>query len=169
MQLGMIGLGRMGGNMTKRLSERGHDMKTFDPGVDTATAKTLADLRDQLDAPRSFWMMVPAGKVTEDTFQTLLTLAAPGDVIVDGGNSNFHDSQRRYAEAKAKSIQFVDAGVSGGVWGYANGYCLMVGGDDDAVAQVELELRRLHHLEALGVRLHEAVLDAVVDHLHEVA
>lgn len=143
MQLGMIGLGRMGGNMAKRLAERGHDMKTFDPGVDTATAKTLADLRDQLEAPRSFWMMVPAGKVTEDTFQTLLTLAAPGDVIVDGGNSNFHDSQRRYAEAKAKDIQFVDAGVSGGVWGYANGYCLMVGGDDDAVARVEPVFRDL--------------------------
>ncbi|HEX5449922.1 MAG TPA: decarboxylating 6-phosphogluconate dehydrogenase [Gaiellaceae bacterium] len=139
----MIGLGRMGGNMSKRLAERGHDMKTFDPGVDTATAKTLADLRDQLAAPRSFWMMVPAGKVTEDTFQTLLTLAAPGDVIVDGGNSNFHDSQRRYAEAKAKDVQFVDAGVSGGVWGYANGYCLMVGGDDAAVAQVEPVFRDL--------------------------
>jgi len=139
----MIGLGRMGGNMTKRLAERGHDMKTFDPGVDTATAKTLADLRDQLDAPRSFWMMVPAGKVTEDTFQTLLTLVAPGDVIVDGGNSNFHDSQRRYAEAKAKDVSFLDAGVSGGVWGYANGYCLMVGGDDDAVAQVEPVFRDL--------------------------
>jgi 6-phosphogluconate dehydrogenase len=136
MQLGMIGLGRMGGNMTKRLEERGHDMKTYDPGVES-TADTLEELRNQLDAPRSFWMMVPAGKVTEDTFQTLLGLAAPGDVIVDGGNSNFHDSQRRYAEAKEKGIKFVDAGVSGGIWGYANGYCLMVGGDDDAVAQVE--------------------------------
>ena len=136
MQLGMIGLGRMGGNMTKRLEERGHDMKTYDPGVES-TADTLEELRDQLDAPRSFWMMVPAGKVTEDTFQTLLGLAASGDVIIDGGNSNFHDSQRRYAEAKEKGIKFVDAGVSGGIWGYANGYCLMVGGDDDAVAQVE--------------------------------
>ena len=136
MQLGMIGLGRMGGNMTKRLEERGHDMKTYDPGVDS-TAKTLEELRDQLAAPRSFWMMVPAGKVTEDTFETLLGLAAPGDVIVDGGNSNFHDSQRRYATAKEQGIKFVDAGVSGGVWGLANGYCLMVGGDDDAVAQVE--------------------------------
>src|SRR6476660_3532544 len=142
MQLGMIGLGRMGGNMTKRLSERGHDMKTYDPGVES-TAKTLEELRDQLDAPRSFWMMVPAGKITEDTFQTLLTAAAPGDVIVDGGNSNFHDSQRRYADAKAKGIHFVDAGVSGGVWGLANGYCLMVGGDDDAVAQVEPVFRDL--------------------------
>jgi 6-phosphogluconate dehydrogenase len=135
-QLGMIGLGRMGGNMTKRLEERGHDMKTYDPGVDS-TAKTLAELRDQLAAPRSFWMMVPAGKVTEDTFETLLGLAGPGDVIVDGGNSNFHDSQRRYATAKERGIKFVDAGVSGGVWGLANGYCLMVGGDADAVAQVE--------------------------------
>ncbi len=136
MQLGMIGLGRMGGNMTKRLAERGHDMKTYDPGVDS-TAKTLEELRDQLTAPRSFWMMVPAGKVTEDTFQTLLGLAAAGDVIVDGGNSNFHDSKRRYAAAKEKGISFVDAGVSGGVWGLANGYCLMVGGDAAAVAQVE--------------------------------
>jgi 6-phosphogluconate dehydrogenase len=136
MQLGMIGLGRMGGNMTTRLTEHGHDMKTYDPGVES-TAKTLEELRDQLDAPRSFWMMVPAGKVTEDTFQTLLTLASAGDVIVDGGNSNFHDSQRRYAEAKEIGVQFVDAGVSGGVWGLANGYCLMVGGDDAAVAQVE--------------------------------
>ncbi len=136
MQLGMIGLGRMGGNMTKRLEERGHDVKTYDPGVDS-TAKTLEELRDQLAPPRSFWMMVPAGKVTEDTFQTLLGLAAPGDVIVDGGNSNFHDSQRRYATAQERGIKFVDAGVSGGVWGLANGYCLMVGGDADAVAQVE--------------------------------
>jgi 6-phosphogluconate dehydrogenase len=142
MQLGMIGLGRMGGNMSTRLAERGHDMKTYDPGVDS-TASTLEELRDQLDTPRSFWMMVPAGKVTEDTFQTLLTLADPGDVIVDGGNSNFRESQRRYAEAKEKGIRFVDCGTSGGVWGLANGYCLMVGGDDDAVAQVEPVFRDL--------------------------
>jgi 6-phosphogluconate dehydrogenase len=142
MQLGMIGLGRMGGNMSTRLAKRGHDMKTYDPGVDS-TASTLEELRDQLDTPRSFWMMVPAGKVTEDTFQTLLTLADPGDVIVDGGNSNFRESQRRYAESKEKGIRFVDCGTSGGVWGLANGYCLMVGGDDDAVAQVEPVFRDL--------------------------
>ena len=142
MQLGMIGLGRMGGNMTKRLEERGHDMKTFDPQVES-TAKTLEELRDQLAAPRSFWMMVPAGKITEDTFQALLTLAEQGDVIVDGGNSNFHDSQRRYADAQAKGIHFVDAGVSGGVWGLEVGYCLMVGGDDAAVSQVEPVFRDL--------------------------
>ena len=136
MQLGMIGLGRMGANMTKRLEERGHEVKTYDPQVDS-TAKTLEELRDELIAPRTFWMMVPAGAITEQTFQTLIGLADAGDVIVDGGNSNFHDSQRRYAEAKEHGVKFVDAGVSGGVWGYANGYCLMVGGDDDAVAQVE--------------------------------
>jgi 6-phosphogluconate dehydrogenase len=88
-------------------------------------------------------MMVPAGKITEDTFHALLTLAEQGDVIVDGGNSNFHDSQRRYADAQAKGIHFVDAGVSGGVWGLEVGYCLMVGGDDAAVAQVEPVFRDL--------------------------
>ena len=136
MQLGMIGLGRMGGNMAKRLAERGHDVRTYDPQVDS-TAKTLEELRDQLDAPRTFWMMVPAGKITEETFQTLVGLAEAGDVIVDGGNSNFRDSQRRYAAAKEHGIRFVDAGVSGGVWGLSVGYCLMVGGDPEAVAQVE--------------------------------
>jgi len=142
MQLGMIGLGRMGGNMVKRLGEHGHDVKTYDPGVDS-TAATLAELRDQLDAPRAFWMMVPAGKITEETFQTLLGLAERDDVIVDGGNSNFRDSQRRYGEARERGIGFVDAGVSGGVWGLSVGYCLMVGGDDDAVAQVEPVLTAL--------------------------
>jgi 6-phosphogluconate dehydrogenase len=136
MQLGMIGLGRMGANMTKRLEERGHEMKTYDPQVES-TANTLEELRDELNAPRTFWMMVPAGEITEQTFQTLIRIADAGDVIVDGGNSNFHDSQRRYAEAKEHGVKFVDAGVSGGVWGLANGYCLMVGGDNDAVAQVE--------------------------------
>jgi 6-phosphogluconate dehydrogenase len=142
MQLGMIGLGRMGSNMTKRLEERGHELKTYDPQVDS-TATTLEELRDQLSAPRTFWMMVPAGAITEQTFQTLIATAEAGDVIVDGGNSNFHDSQRRYAEAKERGVKFVDAGVSGGVWGLANGYCLMVGGDDDAVAQVEPVFRDL--------------------------
>jgi 6-phosphogluconate dehydrogenase len=142
MQLGMIGLGRMGANMTTRLTERGHDVKTYDPGVDS-TAGSLEDLRDQLDAPRTFWMMVPSGKITEDTFLGLLGLGAAGDVIVDGGNSNFRDSQRRYADAKEKGIKFVDCGTSGGVWGLANGYCLMVGGDDDAVAQAEPVFRDL--------------------------
>src|SRR5687767_13223061 len=136
MQLGMIGLGRMGGNMTRRLAERGHDMKTFDPSVES-TAGTLAELRDQLDPPRAFWMMVPAGEITESTFRTLLEHADRGDAIVDGGNSNFRDSQRRHGEASERGVDFVDAGVSGGIWGYANGYCLMVGGAEEAVARLE--------------------------------
>jgi 6-phosphogluconate dehydrogenase len=136
MQLGMIGLGRMGANMTARLDQHGHDVKTYDPGV-PSTADSLAELRDQLDAPRAFWMMIPAGKITEDTFQTLLTVAGEGDTIVDGGNSNFRDSQRRYAEAREHGVNFVDAGVSGGIWGLRNGYCLMVGGDDEPVTRLE--------------------------------
>ena len=136
MQLGMIGLGRMGSNMTARLERDGHDVRTYDPGV-PSTAETLEELRDQLDAPRAFWMMVPAGKITEDTFESLLGLAAPGDSIVDGGNSNFRDSQRRHAAAAAKGIHFVDVGVSGGIWGLKEGYCLMAGGEDEPVGRLE--------------------------------
>jgi 6-phosphogluconate dehydrogenase len=137
MQLGMIGLGRMGGNMATRLAERGHDLKTFDPGVETRTAASFAELRDQLDAPRAFWLMIPAGNITEDAFQELLTLGDADDTIVDGGNSNFRDSQRRYRDARARGIHFVDAGVSGGIWGLKNGYCLMVGGDHEPVQRLE--------------------------------
>jgi 6-phosphogluconate dehydrogenase len=136
MQLGMIGLGRMGGNMTARLDQRGHDMKTFDRSL-PSTAGSLEELRDQLDPPRAFWLMVPAGDVTEEIFRTVLTLAEKGDTIVDGGNSNFRDSQRRHAEARERGISFVDAGVSGGIWGLRNGYCLMVGGDDEPVQRLE--------------------------------
>ncbi|HZQ04396.1 MAG TPA: decarboxylating 6-phosphogluconate dehydrogenase [Gaiellaceae bacterium] len=136
MQLGMIGLGRMGGNMTARLEQAGHDLRTYDPNV-PSTAGSLEELRDQLDAPRAFWMMVRAGQITDDTFHALLELADPGDTIVDGGNSNFRDSQRRYAEAQERGVHFVDAGVSGGIWGLKAGYCLMVGGDDEPVSRLE--------------------------------
>jgi len=142
MQLGMIGLGRMGGNMAKRLARAGHEVKTYDPGVES-TAATLAELRDQLDAPRAFWMMVPAGRITESTFQELLALAAPGDTIVDGGNSNFRDSQRRHAEAAERGVAFLDVGVSGGVWGLEAGYCLMAGGEQDAASRLEPVFRAL--------------------------
>ena len=137
MQLGMIGLGRMGNGMTERLRERGHDVKTYDPNVDSRTAASLDELRSQLDAPRAFWMMIPAGKITEDTFRSLLGIAEQGDTIVDGGNSNFRDSQRRFAEAQAKGIHFVDAGVSGGIWGLKVGFCLMVGGEGEPVRRLE--------------------------------
>ena len=142
MQLGMIGLGRMGGNMTERLREHGHDVKTYDPRVDS-TASSIEELAQQLETPRSFWLMVPSGDITEQTFQEVLGVAGSGDVVVDGGNSNFRESQRRHAEAKEKGIGFCDCGTSGGIWGLEVGYCLMVGGDDDAVAQVEPVFRDL--------------------------
>src|SRR5690242_10562051 len=137
MQLGMIGLGRMGHGMTERLREGGHDVKSYDPNVEERTAASLQELKEQLDAPRAFWMMIPAGKITEDTFQQLLEIADEDDTIVDGGNSNFRDSQRRYAEAQKRGIHFVDAGVSGGIWGLEVGFCLMVGGDDEPVQRLE--------------------------------
>jgi 6-phosphogluconate dehydrogenase len=134
-QLGMIGLGRMGGNMTKRLRQAEHDVKTYDPVVES-TAATLAELCGQLVAPRAFWLMVPSGQITESSFQEVVGLASPGDVIIDGGNSNFRDSQRRYAEAQERAVHFVDAGVSGGIWGLQVGYCLMVGGDGEPVSRL---------------------------------
>jgi 6-phosphogluconate dehydrogenase len=136
-QLGMIGLGRMGSGMTDRLRENGVDVQSYDPNVETRTAASLAELKEQLEAPRAFWMMVPAGKVTEDVFQELLGLVDEGDTIVDGGNSNFRDSQRRYAEAQKRGAHFVDAGVSGGIWGLEVGFCLMVGGDEEPVQRLE--------------------------------
>ncbi len=136
MQLGMIGLGRMGSNMTARLERDGHEVKTYDPMV-PSTAATLEELRDQLEAPRAFWLMIPAGKVTEDAFQELLRVAGPGDTVVDGGNSNFRDSQRRYGDAATAGIHFVDVGVSGGIWGLKEGYCLMAGGEDEPVSRLE--------------------------------
>jgi 6-phosphogluconate dehydrogenase len=136
MQLGMVGLGRMGSGMTKRLEENGHELKTYDPKV-PSTAKTLGALCKQLTPPRHVWLMIPAGEITEKAFQQLLRLLEPGDTIVDGGNSNFRDSQRRYKDARQHKISFVDVGVSGGVWGLQVGFCLMAGGDKGAVKQLE--------------------------------
>jgi 6-phosphogluconate dehydrogenase len=136
-QLGMIGLGRMGHGMTERLREHGHDVRSYDPKVAERTAGSLEELKEQLQRPRAFWLMIPAGEITESTFHGLLGLADEGDTIVDGGNSNFHDSKRRYAEARQHGIHFVDVGVSGGVWGLEVGFCLMVGGDDGPVQRLE--------------------------------
>jgi 6-phosphogluconate dehydrogenase len=137
MQLGMIGLGRMGAGMTERLRKGGHDVKSYDPNVESRTAATLEELKSELAAPRAFWMMIPAGTITEDVCQQLLGLVDEGDTIVDGGNSNFRDSQRRHADAQQRGIHFVDAGVSGGIWGLEVGFCLMVGGDDEPVTRLE--------------------------------
>jgi 6-phosphogluconate dehydrogenase len=137
MQLGMIGLGRMGSGMTERLRAGGHEVQTFDPNVDDRTAASLAELKEQLRPPRAFWLMVPAGDVTDGVVRQLLELADPGDTIVDGGNSYFRDSKRRHEEAQQRGIHYIDAGVSGGIWGLEIGFCLMVGGDDEPVRRLE--------------------------------
>jgi 6-phosphogluconate dehydrogenase len=135
--LGMVGLGRMGANMTERLREHGHTVETYARTNPERTAGSLVELASKLPQPRIIWLMIPAGDPTENAFQTLLGLLEDGDIIVDGGNSNFRDSQRRAEEAKKKSIAFLDAGVSGGIWGLKEGYCVMVGGDAAAFAQLE--------------------------------
>ena len=146
MQLGMIGLGRMGANMTTRLLLGEHDLVVFDFSPEAVAsavtggahgAESLADLVKQLTPPRAVWIMVPSGDATEKTIHELLDHLAQGDAIIDGGNSNFRDSQRRAALAKEKGVEFIDAGTSGGVWGLKNGYCLMVGGDEAAVRRCE--------------------------------
>ena len=134
MQLGMVGLGRMGGNMTERLRGAGHDVKTYDPHVE-ATASSLEELAQQLNAPRSVWLMVPAG-IVDSVVSELAPHLEEGDTIIDGGNSYYVDDLRRSADLRESGIHFVDVGTSGGVWGLRRGYCLMVGGEDDAVERL---------------------------------
>jgi 6-phosphogluconate dehydrogenase len=142
MQLAMIGLGKMGGNMVRRLRRHDHDVVVWDRNADAVRglemtgasgAADLADLCAQLAAPRVIWMMVPAGAPVDATIESLLPHIARGDTLIDGGNSNFHDTIRRAEELRARGIAFIDAGTSGGVWGLENGYCLMVGGTAEAV------------------------------------
>jgi 6-phosphogluconate dehydrogenase len=146
MKLGMVGLGRMGGNMTVRLLRAGHEVVAYDPGADAVSraasagaeaASSLADLCAKLPSPKVVWIMVPAGDVTEQTVRDLGGILGRGDIVVDGGNSNWKDSQRRAEQLAGGGIRFLDCGTSGGVWGLDNGYCLMVGGEDDAVSAVE--------------------------------
>ena len=144
MELGMIGLGKMGANMTRRLLKGGHRVVVFDPRpeavrelVDAGAvgAASLAELVSQLTAPRTAWVMVPSGSITEDTVQALAGLLSTGDTIIDGGNSNYKDSQRRAALLKPQGLNFIDVGTSGGVWGLAEGYSLMIGGEAEVVEQ----------------------------------
>jgi 6-phosphogluconate dehydrogenase len=139
----MVGLGRMGGNMTERLRRGGHEVETYARTAPDRTADSLVELATRLEQPRVVWLMIPAGDPTEKAFQNLLPLLEDGDVLVDGGNSNFRDSMRRGVEAKEKGVCFLDAGVSGGIWGLAEGYCIMVGGEERAHATLEPALDTL--------------------------
>ncbi|HEX8391230.1 MAG TPA: decarboxylating 6-phosphogluconate dehydrogenase [Longimicrobium sp.] len=153
MRLGMVGLGKMGGNMAQRLTRGGHQVVVYDrdPAVTAQVAQaagaepaaSLDELMQKLQAPRAVWVMVPAGHPTEQVLSDLADRGAPGDVLIDGGNSNYKDSQRRAAELEKRGIGFVDAGTSGGIWGLENGYCLMVGGTPQSVAVCEPAFRTL--------------------------
>jgi 6-phosphogluconate dehydrogenase len=137
MHIGLVGLGRMGANMAERLRRHGHEVETYARTDPARTVTSLDELVSKLEAPRVVWLMVPAGDATEGAYETLLGLLEPGDVLVDGGNSNFRDSQRRGKGAAGRGIRFLDAGVSGGVWGLEGGYCVMVGGEPDGFAVIE--------------------------------
>jgi 6-phosphogluconate dehydrogenase len=156
MQLAMIGLGRMGGNMVQRLLQGGHQVVVFDRsaeavqahvGMGAKPAKDLADLVRQLPSPRVVWVMVPSGAPVESTIDELLPALSPGDVVIDGGNSNFKDSIRRAARLKQKGLEFIDAGTSGGIWGLTVGYCLMIGASPEAFARCEPIFRTLAPLD----------------------
>jgi 6-phosphogluconate dehydrogenase len=145
MQLGMIGLGRMGANMTERLIRAGHTLVCFDRSADAIKtvaargakpADSLASMVAQLSPPRAVWLMVPAGQPVDDTLTELLTVLSPGDVVIDGGNSRYSDTLRRAAWLSEHKLQFVDCGTSGGIWGLKEGYSLMVGGDKDTVEKL---------------------------------
>ncbi len=152
MEMGMIGLGRMGGNMAARLLSGGHDLVVFDRQEEAVRAcvrqgargaSSLSELAAGLGSPRVVWVMVPAGGMTRCTVDALTEDLSPGDMVVDGGNSNYKESMRRASELKEKGIGFLDAGTSGGVWGLREGYCLMVGGEREDFELVEPLLRTL--------------------------
>ena len=146
MQLGMIGLGRMGGNIVRRLMKNGHSCVVYDKSTDTVReysdegakpSQNLGDLVKQLTAPRAVWVMLPAGEITDETIDELNGLLSSGDIVIDGGNSFYHDDIRHAEQLKPKGIRFVDVGTSGGVWGRERGYCLMIGGEATIVKHLD--------------------------------
>jgi 6-phosphogluconate dehydrogenase len=152
MQLGVIGLGRMGGNISRRLMRAGHTTVVYDraePAVadlvkdGSVGAKDLEDMVAQMPAPRVIWVMLPAGKITDDTIAQLGELMAEGDVVIDGGNTFYKDDIRRAKALKSKGVHYVDVGTSGGVWGLERGYCMMVGGDLEAIDHIRPILETL--------------------------
>jgi 6-phosphogluconate dehydrogenase len=142
MELGLIGLGKMGGNMAERLHRAGHKVVGFDFSADAVKrlndagsvgVNTLEDLVKNLQAPRAIWIMVPAGAPVDETIAKLKPLMQKGDIFIDGGNSNYKDSQRRHDALKTEGFEFVDVGTSGGIWGITEGYSMMIGGDEEVV------------------------------------
>ena len=151
MQLGMVGLGRMGANIVRRLMNDGHECVVYDLNADAVTAlagegatgaESFADMASKLEAPRAIWLMIPAG-LTGDVVDQVAEVLEPGDIIIDGGNSNYRDDVRRAAKLKPKGIHYVDAGTSGGVFGLERGYCLMVGGPNEAFDRIEPILKTI--------------------------
>jgi 6-phosphogluconate dehydrogenase len=146
MQLGMVGLGRMGGNIARRLTAKGHACVVYDrdtnavgklAGEGMTGSKDLADFVAKLDRPRTIWLMLPAGKITEDTIAALKPMLAGDDTLIDGGNTFYKDDIRRAADLKGAGIHYVDVGTSGGVWGLERGYCMMIGGQKDVVDRID--------------------------------
>jgi 6-phosphogluconate dehydrogenase len=137
MQLGLIGLGRMGGNMADRIRKAGHEVVGYDHHPEKRDVNSLAEMVEKLQAPRVVWTMVPAGEITENTIDELSELLSAGDLIIDGGNSKFTDDGPRAERLAAKGIGYMDCGVSGGIWGSQNGYALMVGGSAADVAKAQ--------------------------------
>lgn len=152
MQIGMVGLGRMGGNMVRRLMRGGHECLVFDLNAENVAqiaaegaiaTGSMAEMVERLAAPRAIWIMVPAGEATQQTVETLGGMLSPGDIIIDGGNSNFKDDVRRAAMLSERGIHYVDVGTSGGVWGAERGYCLMIGGEESSFRHLEPIFRTL--------------------------
>ncbi|APH56668.1 6-phosphogluconate dehydrogenase [Granulibacter bethesdensis] len=152
MQIGVIGLGRMGGNIVRRLMRDGHKTVVYDRAADVVSklsdegatgASSLSDLVSKLDAPRTVWVMLPAGEITEATITELSSLLSSDDVIIDGGNTFYKDDIRRAKSLREKGIHYVDVGTSGGVWGLERGYCMMIGGDKPVVERIDSVLKTL--------------------------
>ena len=150
MKIGMVGLGRMGMGLTRRAREGGHEVVGYDRNPDVSDVASLEELVAALPSPRVVWVMVPSGDITESTVSDVAALLSPGDILIDGGNSNFRDSVRRAHQVKPQGLHYLDIGTSGGVWGFEVGFCLMIGGPREAFEHVEPLLATLAPPDGYG-------------------